>query len=675
MKATSRRRQRGQAMVLAAVGLFMMALAVIATLNLGQAVHEKIRLQNAADAAAYTLAAREARVFNFFSFTNRAQIAQYSAAMTLQSYLSYASYLSAVLGSERDFWWDAAAVNGEVCSWNIDYPIPISPIHCALEAVYEVIGGIFHALAIFQDSALQLLEVEGAGVQALIEAMAELNRGALWRAQLNEGLRLNTYLLSGAYPTVEGNDPNVDFGVFNAVNAALNTIEYSRVFDRGAGADMSLIGVIGHFGEIARPLITDPDETDSDDDDEEGREEVTEARALMAELANASRWGPRGSSFVTDRSDYDTLRMALATGQHHGATRIFDDQDDSGGTYGDDEIAPQPRIDAMRDDGGSRSNVGQEGQDRGGAGRGGGGDDPYPLGSILGSDDYLENAFGVPGTVLASNAVDTIGSGILAEPEDEGGGLGGGGGGGLGGGGDDVGIHYGYNASDDFYSRGYGRKPPDVRMFINTLFMGPLPWMSCCAGDAEDSFPEPGESFEDHDVDHVWPGIQPYSSFQARADDTLSYGQPSTWMFLNKPPENINAFSSPEGRKPWSLDFSWTNNGQSFALDTTVGSAERQAAFSWMAGLNAISRGQVYYHRPRGGDGPSNWREMPNFFNPFWGAKLAPVGQFLRNLYDRYVGGQIRMEGGNVVLQAGVNLIRNFLGDVFFHTVTSVMTH
>jgi len=76
-----------------------------------------------------------------------------------------------------------------------------------------------------------------------------------------------------------------------------------------------------------------------------------------------------------------------------------------------------------------------------------------------------------------------------------------------------------------------------------------------------------------------------------------------------------------------------------------------------------------------GGGGASNWREMPNFFNPYWGAKLSPIGQYLRNLYDRYVGGNIRMEEGNIALRAGVNLIRNFLGDVFFHVVTSVMTH
>jgi hypothetical protein len=31
------------------------------------------------------------------------------------------------------------------------------------------------------------------------------------------------------------------------------------------------------------------------------------------------------------------------------------------------------------------------------------------------------------------------------------------------------------------------------------------------------------------------------------------------------------------------------------------------------------------------GGGDSNWKEMPNFFNPFWRAKLAPVTVGLGN--------------------------------------------
>jgi hypothetical protein len=36
-------------------------------------------------------------------------------------------------------------------------------------------------------------------------------------------------------------------------------------------------------------------------------------------------------------------------------------------------------------------------------------------------------------------------------------------------------------------------------------------------------------------------------------------------------------------------------------------------------GLNAFAAAQAYYHRP------GDWREVPNFFNPLWGARLMPI--------------------------------------------------
>jgi hypothetical protein len=38
-------------------------------------------------------------------------------------------------------------------------------------------------------------------------------------------------------------------------------------------------------------------------------------------------------------------------------------------------------------------------------------------------------------------------------------------------------------------------------------------------------------------------------------------------------------------------------------------------------GFNALCAAQVYYHRP------GEWREMPNFFNPLWSARLMPVAE------------------------------------------------
>jgi hypothetical protein len=40
-----------------------------------------------------------------------------------------------------------------------------------------------------------------------------------------------------------------------------------------------------------------------------------------------------------------------------------------------------------------------------------------------------------------------------------------------------------------------------------------------------------------------------------------------------------------------------------------------------LPGLHAFARAQVYYHRP------GNWSEPPNFFNPYWRARLAAAWQ------------------------------------------------
>ena len=52
------------------------------------------------------------------------------------------------------------------------------------------------------------------------------------------------------------------------------------------------------------------------------------------------------------------------------------------------------------------------------------------------------------------------------------------------------------------------------------------------------------------------------------------------------------------------------------------GDATRAAGLPFLReGLNAVAAAQVYYHRP------GDWREVPNFFNPLWGARLMPIAE------------------------------------------------
>ena len=83
MTPAPKRGQSGQAIVLFAVMAAIVAFTLLTTFAIGRAVREKIQLQQAADAASYSLAVQEARTFNYFAYTNRAIVSHYVVVMAL----------------------------------------------------------------------------------------------------------------------------------------------------------------------------------------------------------------------------------------------------------------------------------------------------------------------------------------------------------------------------------------------------------------------------------------------------------------------------------------------------------------------------------------------------------------------------------------------------------------
>lgn len=74
-RATGRIAQRGQAMVFATVTMVIILLALLSMYSVGQLTTQKLKLQNTADAVAYSAAVVQARDLNFASYMNRAMIA------------------------------------------------------------------------------------------------------------------------------------------------------------------------------------------------------------------------------------------------------------------------------------------------------------------------------------------------------------------------------------------------------------------------------------------------------------------------------------------------------------------------------------------------------------------------------------------------------------------------
>ncbi len=84
--------QRGQAMVFIVLFLGVVSLSLVFLYKAGKITSEKMQVQNAADAAAYSVSITEARDLNFMAYTNRAMVANEVAIGQLVGMASWATH-------------------------------------------------------------------------------------------------------------------------------------------------------------------------------------------------------------------------------------------------------------------------------------------------------------------------------------------------------------------------------------------------------------------------------------------------------------------------------------------------------------------------------------------------------------------------------------------------------
>lgn len=96
------RNQAGQTMVTFGLLMFLTTLLVCMSLSVVMKIRERIELQNAADAAAYSAATVAARGFNTIALSNRAQVSQMVAMGGVQSLISWTSLYRAHVDGARD---------------------------------------------------------------------------------------------------------------------------------------------------------------------------------------------------------------------------------------------------------------------------------------------------------------------------------------------------------------------------------------------------------------------------------------------------------------------------------------------------------------------------------------------------------------------------------------------
>lgn len=89
------KRQRGQALVFSMFAAMLIIVALYAMYSMNSQAVEKIRLQNTADAAAYSAAVAEARDYNYSAYTNRAMVANQVAVAQFVGLTSWFRNMSA----------------------------------------------------------------------------------------------------------------------------------------------------------------------------------------------------------------------------------------------------------------------------------------------------------------------------------------------------------------------------------------------------------------------------------------------------------------------------------------------------------------------------------------------------------------------------------------------------
>ncbi|WP_144138758.1 pilus assembly protein TadG-related protein [Paraburkholderia sp. BCC1884] len=148
----------GQALVPALLFLLIGCIGLYVAFNSFQMTSAKIKLQNTADAAAYSAAVLQARDYNFSAYTNRAMVANQVTAAQIVALKSWIDDLDATY-SHSDLDEVVSAFADHADQWNAPKrqgKIDIAPLRATLDAllpgVATGVGSIIRALSVAQAS-------------------------------------------------------------------------------------------------------------------------------------------------------------------------------------------------------------------------------------------------------------------------------------------------------------------------------------------------------------------------------------------------------------------------------------------------------------------------------------------------------------------------------------------
>ncbi|MBK7858358.1 MAG: hypothetical protein IPJ65_06990 [Archangiaceae bacterium] len=660
------KREEGQALVLACLMMLVVAIAVLTTVNLGHNIYERQKLQNTADAAAYSSAALEARAFNFYAFVNRTHVSHYVTAMVWQSIASFVYFVEAMMV-------DVLGVIETIDCRDEGFPINavcsvIPTFIPELQAVYGFIGqfqGIYTSVLIAVLTYLRAADPDAAiglkivptyyAMNAMLTSAAE----ATLKAALRE-------VEQTSLDVVQANDPTLDFTSARVASGRLSKCMLARSHQAEAW----------HGDEGRYPYSEDLDRLDP------GRrregDKIAKAKRSMSQVSNATRFAldqknnPQelpGPGWVTSRKLSDLIRFPPSFEQVHDLLVRYVDNPNPNSVAQLGKWGQTKMLTASAVNGRDKSPFGSP--------LGGGNsirnweDAPdFPYGAMaqgdeLGSDDLYRINLGewnaswrvlgvgfenknfvacrpvdnpqecwgdaryqpdAAGSLPFQNMVKTS---IWAKARR------------------DASLHYRLVSmiGGRMFPQGPGARPPVNYQPANLLSSFGLSridlhftvllgftlhkWVANVRGV--------------RDGNHWWPGVAPFPNFEpqqyARGCDAgplkpalfkgdtdaalraQEFNQPSTLAMLEKKPAQLLGGGEGNNRPALlgqgALDFHFTRQGSKLVMENTRKSFFAGGAEG--AGLHVIARGQTYYHRP------GNWAEHPNFFNPYWRPRLGSV--------------------------------------------------
>ena len=522
-RQTRGREDSGQVLVLGALSILAVALLVFITLNLGQAVFEKIRIQQLADTAAFSNATQQARAFNFFAYTNRANISGLVAASTVHAYMSVASSVPGLFLSTSNTYWSLSSIEFGVCLAGLAVLDFSAVVHC-------VHGGLHIKSALSARKRYKKLVDELKNTfEGTQPSQFEITMGAL---------DAHMFLIAGSQAALR---------VQLTAQLASDTITRGLRDKFAPQASGNPAGVIGlnvaqFFGSF------------------ETSQDIIKWEAT--EIANGTRYSTgANSSFISKRTGTDMLALT-------SPKIILELADQIGRTSrGRTSIIPwvgegQARV--IKDPMNPINRI-----------RNG---NPGPAGDSIGSyDDPMVETTAIELCTYSMLSIPmSTKSWIASGPQY----------------GDHKIGNSGCSRSRDhkFHCLSADLGANDIPGFSQLPAVDAMPRFSC------------------------------FTLFKANPSPEANFGQPVVYSFIA---QDLRLMMGGK-RGPWEITQSGSVNinlrGQSGASGgaNTVTLADDPAKFG--RGL-AMSKALVYYHLPSRNEG---WKEHPNFFNPYWKAKLQP---------------------------------------------------